>query len=155
MAATVASSPAGLARHDLGARQSILFAVMALAAITTLDVLTDGRLGVIFSVGFVLVVLTVPLAVDVRSLLPAGVLPPVLLVVVVGVVAATSPEAVQVSGLPEGTGWFGRTLTGVIDRGVTLMVGHGLALAAVVARIATDPRHPRRTRVARPMGRPA
>ena len=153
MAASVAPSPAGLARHDLGARQSILFATMALAAITTLDVVTDGRLGLIFSVGFVLVVVTVPLAVDVRSLLPAGVLPPALLLVFVGVVAAASPDAVEVSGLPDGTGWFGRTLTGVIDRGVTLMVGHGLALAAVVARIVTDPHHPRRARVARPARR--
>jgi hypothetical protein len=146
MAASVATAPAGLARHDLGARRAILLAVVALSLVTVLDVGTDGRLGPAFSVGFVLVVVTVPLAVDVRSLLPAGVLPPVLLVVLVGAVAALSPGAVEVPGLPEGTGWFGRTLTGTIDRGVTLMVGHGLALLAVVVRILTDPQHPRRTR---------
>jgi hypothetical protein len=149
MAASAAPATAGLARHDLGARQAIALAVLALAVVTVLDVTTDGRLGSIFSIGFVLVVLTVPLAVDVRSLLPAGVLPPVLLVVLVGIVAAVSPDAVDVPGLPEGTGWFGRTLTGTIDRGVTLMVGHGLALLAVVTRILTDPQHPRRTRRAR------
>lgn len=153
MAATVASAPAGTARHDLGARRAILLATLALALVTVLDVVTDGRLGVAFSVGFVLVAVTAPLAIDVRSLLPAGVLPPVLMVVFVGGVAWFSPDAVEVAGLPEGTGWFGRTLTGVIDRGVTLLVGHGLALLAVVVRIATDPGHPRRSRSPRPRPR--
>lgn len=155
MAASVATAPAGLARHDLGARRAILLATVALALVTALDVLTDGRLGIAFSAGFVLTAVTVPLAIDVRSLLPAGVLPPVLLVLFVGVVALLDPVAVEVAGLPEGTGWFGRTLTGTIDRGVTLLVGHGLALLAVVVRIATDPGHPRRSRPARPRPRPA
>ncbi len=149
MAATVAPSPAGLARRDLGARQAFWLACAALAAIAGLDVVTDGHLGAAFSVGFVLVVLTLPLAIDVRSLLAAGVLPPVLLVLTVAVVAYVSPGAVEVEGLPDGTGWFGRTLTAVVDRGITLGVGHALAIVAVVARIVTDPRHPRRGRPVR------
>lgn len=144
MAATQATSPAGLARKDLGARQSIWLACAALALVVALDLLTDGRLGIVFSVGFVLVVATVPLAVDPRSLLPAGVLPPVLLTVAIGLVVMIAPEAVDVAGLPKDTGWLGRTLTGTIDRGITLMIGHGLALAMVVLRILTDPGHPRR-----------
>ncbi len=144
MAASIASAPAGLARRDLGTRQALWFACGALAVVTALDVLTDQRLGIVFSVGFVLVVATVPLAIDVRSLLPAGVLPPVLLVAAVALVVALAPEAVRVDGLPPDTGWFGRTLTGVVDRGVTLLIGHGLALALVVVRILTDPGSPAR-----------
>ncbi len=146
MAATVATTRVGLAPNDVGARRTILLAFVALLLVTLLDVSTDGRLGAVFSVGFVLTAVTVPLAIDVRSLLPAGVLPPILLVVCVGLAAALSPDAVEVAGLPEGTGWVGRTLTGTIARGVTLLVGHGLALLTIVARILLDPHHPRRTR---------
>lgn len=152
MAASVAPPRAGLAPLDVGARRTILLACVALVLVTLLDVRTDGRLGVVFTVGFVLTAVTVPLAIDVRSLLPAGILPPVLLVACVGLAAALSPDAVEVAGLPEGTGWFGRTLTGTIDRGVTLLVGHGLALLTIVVRILTDPHHPRRTRAPRSRG---
>lgn len=145
MAGFVVNPRSGLAPLDVGARRTILLASVALVLITLLDVRTDGRLGVVFSVGFVLTAVTVPLAIDVRSLLPAGILPPVLLVACVGLAAALSPDAVEVAGLPEGTGWFGRTLTGTIDRGVTLLLGHGLALLTIVVRILTDPHHPRRT----------
>lgn len=146
MAAIAAPRPAGLAQRDLGPRGAIVLGAAALAVLTCLDLATDGRLGIVFSVGFVLVVATVPLAVDARSLLPAGVLPPVLLTVAVGAVVLVSPGAVPVEGLPPDTGWFGRTLTGTIDRGVTLLVGHGLAIVGIVARILTDPGHPRRSR---------
>lgn len=146
MAAIVATAPAGLAQRDLGPRRAVALAVASLAVLTALDLVTDGRLGIVFSVGFVLVVATIPLAVDARSLLPAGVVPPVLLTVFVGAVVLVSPGAVPVDGLPPDTGWFGRTLTGTIDRGVTLLVGHGLALVGIVARILTDPTHPRRDR---------
>lgn len=139
MAVSVASAPAGLARRDLRAGQAIGLACAALAFVTALDVVTDGRLGLVFSVGFVLTVATIPLAVDVRSLLPAGVLPPILLVVAIGTVTALAPGAVRVEGLPADTGWFGHTLTGVVDHGVQLLIGHGVALLLVVVRVLTDP----------------
>ena len=49
-------------------------ACVSLAAVTALD-LADGRLGFLFSLGFVLAVVTAPLSVDVRSLLTTGVMP--------------------------------------------------------------------------------
>lgn len=149
MAAIVATAPAGLAQRDLGPRRAVALAVAALAVLTALDLVTDGRLGIVFSVGFVLVVATIPLAVEARSLLPAGVVPPVLLTVFVGAAVLLSPGAVPVEGLPPDTGWLGRTLAGTIERGVTLLVGHGLALTGIVVRILTDPTHPRRARARR------
>ncbi len=139
----MAQGPTNLARTDLSARQMAWLSCLALAVVTGLDLL-DGRLGVLFSVGFVLVSATMPLAVDVRQLLPSGVLPPVLLVVSIGVVCLVAPDAVVVDGMPGDVGWAGRTLAGTVDRGVTLLIGHGLALVAVVTRILTDPGHPRR-----------
>lgn len=143
--ASVAHSPARLARTDLSSRQVVWLACASLAAVTALDLL-DGRLGILFSVGFVLVVATMPLAIDVRQLLPAGVLPPVLLLAAVATVSLVAGDAIVVEGMPSDVGWAGRTLAGTVDRGVTLMVGHGLAILAVVVRIVTDPGHPRQSR---------
>jgi hypothetical protein len=141
--ASVAQRPTGLARSDLSARQMVWLSCLALGVVIALD-LIDGRLGILFSVGFVLVAGTMPLAVDVRQLLPSGVLPPVLLITAVGVVCLLAPAAVVVEGMPADVGWAGHTLAGTVDHGITLLVGHGLAIAAVVSRILTDPGHPRR-----------
>lgn len=128
----------GLARRDLSAQQAVALACVSLAGVTALD-LTDGRLGFLFSLGFVLAVATAPLGVDVRSLLPTGVMPPVLLIVALGLVAMFAPQAIVVDGLADDIGVFGRTLTAVIDHGVTLVVGHGIALATIGVRVATAP----------------
>lgn len=116
---------------------------LALAVVTTLDLL-DGQLGTLFSVGFVLIAATMPLAVDVHHLLPSGVLPPVLLVTSIAAVSLVASDAIVVEGMPADVGWAGRTLAGTVDHGVTLLIGHGLALVAVIARVLTDPTHPRR-----------
>lgn len=142
--ASVVDTSARLSRSDLTARQMVVAAFAAMAAVTALDLL-DGRLGLLFSVGFVLIAGTMPLSVDVRELLPSGVLPPVLLVVTIAVVCAVMPSAIVVDGLPADAGWLARTLGGAVDHGVTLLIGHALAVTSVVARILTDPDHPRRT----------
>lgn len=143
MATTVARSPARLAGTDLGGRQAIWLGFAAMAVVTALD-LIDGRLSILFSLGFVLVVLTLPMAVHVGGLFPTGVLPPVLLVATLTVVAIFWPEAIVVDGMPADTGSAGRVLAGTIDRGVTLMVGHGLAIVVIVLRILTAPGRRRR-----------
>ena len=133
-----ARSTAGLARHDLTAQQAIIVACFGLASVTALD-LTDGRLGFLFSLGFVLAVVTAPLSVDVRSLLPTGVMPPVLLIGALWAVAVFAPDAIVVRGLPADAGAFARMLAAVVDHGVTLVIGHVLALAGIVVRVATAP----------------
>jgi uncharacterized protein DUF6542 len=138
MSSMTARSPAGLARHDLSAQQAVLVACLGLAAVTALD-LTDGRLGFLFSLGFVLAVATAPLSVDVRSLLATGVMPPVLLIGALFVVAVVAPDAIVVNGLAADAGSFARTLGAVIDHGITLVVGHALALAGIGVRVALAP----------------
>ncbi len=110
----------------------------SLAAVTAID-LADGRLGFLFSLGFVLAVVTAPLSVDVRSLLTAGVMPPVLLIGALWVVALFFPDAIVVDGLPADAGAFARTIAAVVDHGITLVVGHVLALAVICVRVATAP----------------
>jgi hypothetical protein len=138
MSSMTARSPAGLARHDLSAQQAIAVACFSLAAVTAVD-LTDGRLGFLFSLGFVLAVVTAPLSVDLRSLLPTGVMPPVLLIGALWVISLFFPHAIVVDGLPADAGALARTIAAVIDHGITLVVGHVLALAGIVARVATAP----------------
>jgi hypothetical protein len=136
MSSMTARSSVGLARHDLSAQQAVAVACVSLAAVTALD-LTDGRLGFLFSLGFVLAVLTAPLSVDVRSLLTTGVMPPVLLIGSLFTVALFFPDAIVVDGLPADAGTLARTIAAVIDHGITLVVGHALALAGIAVRVVT------------------
>ena len=126
----------GLARHDLSAQQSVAVACVSLAAVTALD-LTDGRLGFLFSLGVVLAVLTAPLSVDVRSLLTTGVMPPVLLIGSLFAVALFFPDAIVVDGMPGDAGALARTIAAVVDHGITLVVGHVLALVGIAVRVVT------------------
>lgn len=113
-------------------------ACVSLAAVTALDV-ADGRLGFLFSLGFVLAVVTAPLSVDVRSLLTTGVMPPVLLIGSLFAVALFFPDAIVVDGMPGDAGALARTIAAVIDHGITLVVGHVLALVGIAVRVVIAP----------------
>jgi uncharacterized protein DUF6542 len=138
MSSMTTRSPVALARRDLSAGQAVALACGALAAVTAVD-LADGRLGFLFSLGFVLAVATAPLSVDVRSLLTTGVMPPVLLVGALVVVAVVAPDAIVVDGLAADAGSLARALAAVVDHGITLVVGHVLALAGIGVRVALAP----------------
>ncbi|WP_366077338.1 DUF6542 domain-containing protein [uncultured Aeromicrobium sp.] len=131
-------APRTLASRDLTARQAVVLAVTALLLITALD-LIDGRLGLAFSVGFVLVVTTVPVAVRPDAFFTAGILPPLLFVAVIFIVAAFFESALVIEGLPASAGVLGRTLSGTIEFGVPLLIGHALALGAIAVRILKEP----------------
>jgi hypothetical protein len=118
---------------DVSGRNVVVAAVLAMAVVCGLD-LIDGRLGLAFSIGFVLIAITVPMAIELRSVVVAGVLPPVLLIVALFTVALINPTALTVEGLHRDAGVFARTLAAVLDHGLTLVIGHGLALAAIVLR---------------------
>lgn len=113
-------------------------ACLAMTAIVLLD-LMDGRIGLLYSVGFVLIVITAPLSVDVRALFPTGVLPPALLIGSLLAVCLLDPQAIQVGGMAKDAGTFARLIAGTIDHGMTLVVGHGLALGLIAVRIVTAP----------------
>lgn len=126
------------AQRDLTARQAITAACVAMGAIVLLD-LMDDRLGLLYSVGFVLIVITVPLSVDVRALFPAGLFPPVLLIVSLLLVCQFEPSAIRVEGMAKDAGTIARLIAATIDHGVTLVVGHGLALGIIALRIVGSP----------------
>jgi hypothetical protein len=137
MSQAVSRTPAAMARRDPSARQAITAACLSMAVVIGLD-LMDGRLGLLFSVGFVLFAVTVPLAVDVRSLFPAGVLPPALLIGSLLLICMFASSAIQVDGLAKDVGLVGRFIAAVIDHGLTLVIGHGLALGIIALRILAD-----------------
>lgn len=120
-------------RGDLTGPAVVILAFVAMAAVTWLD-LTDGELGTAFSVGFVLTALTAPMAVDRRSLVTTGALPPILLIVCLFVVSLISPDSISVHGLAPDAGVMARTLAATLDHGLVLVLGHGLALAAIALR---------------------
>ncbi len=126
-----------MARRDPSARQAIVVACVSMAVVIGLD-LMDGRLGLLFSVGFVLIAVTVPLAVDTRSLFPAGVLPPALLIGSLLVVCLFASSAIHIDGLAKDATLVGRFIATVIDHGLTLVIGHGLALGIIALRILAD-----------------
>lgn len=130
----LARTPAAAARYDLTPRATVVCAVLALATVAGLD-LIDGRLGLAFSVGFVLIVLSAATAVQERGFFTVGVIPPVLLVGALLMIVWAAPNAIEIPKLPETAGVFGRTLTATIAHGVPLLIGHALALAVIVARI--------------------
>lgn len=119
--------------RDLSGPAAVLLAFAALSLVAWLD-LTDEALGPAFSVGFVLVAVTAPMAVTRNSLVTTGALPPILLIVTLWVVVLIAPEAVTTTGLAADAGSFARTLAATLDHGMTLVVGHGLALAAIAVR---------------------
>ena len=108
-------------------------AFLAMAALVWLD-LTDGKLGAAFTVGFILVALTAPMAVDLRSIVTTGVLPPPLLILTLFGVVLIDPSAIDVPGLAADAGTITRTIATTLDHGVALVIGHALALTTIVLR---------------------
>jgi hypothetical protein len=138
MTQAVHGTPARMTRRDLSARQAIVASCLAMAAIVLLD-LMDGRVGLLYAVGFVLIVITVPLAVDVRGLFPAGVFPPALLISSLLLICLFEPSAIRVTGMAADPGTFARLIAATIDHGVTLVIGHGIALGIIALRIVSAP----------------
>ena len=111
----------------------IVMAFVAMAAVVWLD-LTDDTLGPAFTVGFILVALTAPMAVDLRSIVSTGVLPPPLLILTLFGVVLIEPGAIEVPGLASDAGVITRTIATTLDHGVALVIGHALALTMIVVR---------------------
>jgi hypothetical protein len=79
-------------------------------------------------------VLTAPMAVARQSLITTGVLPPALLIITLFTVVLISPQSVTTQGLAPDAGTFARTLAATLDHGVSLVIGHALALGAITLR---------------------
>ena len=111
----------------------IVMAFVAMAGVVWLE-LTDDTLGPAFTVGFLLVALTAPMAVDLRSIVSTGVLPPPLLILTLFGVVLIEPGAIEVPGLAADAGAITRTIATTLDHGVALVIGHALALTMIVVR---------------------
>lgn len=120
-------------RRDLTGRAVVVSAALAMAVVCGLDLL-DDHLGAAFTVGFILIVVTAPMAVELRSVVITGVLPPVLLIIALFTVVLIAPSSVPTDGVSHDAGTLSRTLAAVLDHGLTLVIGHGLALGAIVLR---------------------
>jgi len=127
------SNGRGQTGRDLSGAAVIVMAFVAMAAIIWLD-LSDGSLGPAFTVGFILVSVTAPMAVDLRSIVSTGVLPPVLLILTLFGVAIIDPDAIDVPGLAADAGAITRAIATTLDHGVALVIGHALALTMIVVR---------------------
>lgn len=139
MSMTSTRSPVAMSRVDLGTRQAVTLASVAMALVAILDVIPDGRLGSLFSVGFILIAVTTPLAVEVRSLFAPGIMPPLLMIGAILVLAIVLPDSIQANGLAASDGVMQRLIAGIINNATALVVGHLLALAVIALRIVTDP----------------
>jgi predicted neutral ceramidase superfamily lipid hydrolase len=139
MTQAVRSSPPRTAQRDLTARQAIVAACLAMTAIALLD-LVDSRLDLLYSVGFVLIVVTAPLAVGVRQMFATGVLPSVLLIASLLLVCLFQPSAIQVEGMDPDAGTAARLIAATLDHGLTLVIGQVLAFVVIILRILGDAR---------------
>lgn len=139
MSLSQARTPAALARRDLDGGQAVALACLAMAVVAILDVVADGRLGSLFSVGFILIAVTTPLAVDVRSLFAPGIMPPLLMIGAIFLFAALVPSSIQAEGLTASDGVMQRLIAGIIGYATALVVGHLLALGVIALRVITDP----------------
>ena len=146
MSTTATHSAAALARRDLRARQATAIACAAMTVIAVLDVVVDGKLGTLLSVGFILIAVTTPLSVDLRALFAPAILPPLLMIGIILVFAIVAPSTIPADGLVASAGTLPRLIAGVIDQATALVVGHLLALGVIALRIVTAPgrtTHPR------------
>ncbi|MET0819690.1 MAG: DUF6542 domain-containing protein [Aeromicrobium sp.] len=139
MTQAVRSTPPRTAQRDLSARQAIVAACVAMTAIAVLD-LVDSRLDLLYSVGFVLIVVTAPLAVGVRQMFATGVLPSVLLIASLLMVCLLQPSAIRVEGMDAGAGTAARLIAATLDHGLTLVIGQVLAMVVITLRILGDAR---------------
>lgn len=135
----MASSSGWLQRKELTSLGVVVTAAMLLLASAAVSVQLGETLGGFFGLCFVLVCLTGALGARNEGLFTAGVLPPIALLAVVLIVSALAPEAVASDSVASSAGVAARTVAGVIDLALALVLGHLAALLVVAVRMGTQP----------------
>ncbi len=105
-------------------------AVVACALLVALDLLVTGSLGLLFDVGFVLVCVGAALAVRPSEFFRIGTLPPVLLLVVCGVLALVDRAAIASAR----DGLVQALISGLAHHSGALLVGYALCLGVLAIR---------------------
>lgn len=132
-------SPGRAVKHDLSTRRATVLAVCALTVVTILDLL-DGSLGFVFGIGFVLIVITVPLWVSERALFGPGILPPCLMMSAIVIIAIFAPSAIDTSASGGDPTLIERVLAGLLNQASALVIGYTGALIVIALRRLSSPR---------------
>jgi hypothetical protein len=130
-----------LLRQELSSGGVVVTAAILLLASAVVSVQIGETLGGFFGLCFVLVCLTGALGARHEALFTAGVLPPLALLAVVLIVSASAPEAVASDTVASSAGVAARTVAGVIDLAVALVIGHLAALLVVAVRMSARDSH--------------
>lgn len=121
--------------HELPGPAAAVLGAALLAGSAWLSVTLGGRLGIFFGICFVFTAITVALVVDAAGLFVAGVLPPLMLLVLLTGVVFLAPAAVDAPQLAADAGGPQRVIAGVVDHAAALVIGHVAALAIIGLRI--------------------
>jgi hypothetical protein len=105
-------------------------AVLAVLAVTLVDLLFGNRLGILFDVAFVLVCVGAALWVHPRDFFSIGVLPPLLLGFTVLVLAVVDRAAVAKAGDP----LVQAIVSGLAHHAIALVIGYALTLLVLALR---------------------
>ena len=106
------------------------FSVFACVLLVAVDLVVSGGLGPTFDVGFVLLCLGLALAIRPDEFFSVGVLPPMLLLGVCGVLTVLDRAAVA----SPGDGLVQSVISGLAHHSVGLLVAHGGLLAVLAVR---------------------
>jgi hypothetical protein len=104
--------------------------VLGLAAITAIDVLLDGRLGLPFDVALVVLSVVAALWVRASDFFTVGVLPPLLLAVTVVVLVVVDQGAVA----RPGDGPLQAVVSGLAHHALALLIGYASTLTLLALR---------------------
>jgi hypothetical protein len=124
-------------RQELNSPGVVVASAILLLASAAVSVQVGGTLGSFFGLCFVLVCLTGALGAGDRALFTAAVLPPLGLLAVVLCVSVLAPDSVAGDTVGSAANIAARTVAGLIDLAVPLILGHTAALAVVAVRMGT------------------
>jgi hypothetical protein len=115
--------------HEPG-RQVVALGLALVLTVVVVDIGVGGRVGDFFDVAFVAVCLAVALLVRPEDFFTVGVLPPLIMLVVFGLVAAAQPVAIA----DRDDGVVQAVVTGLSHHAVALGVGYAACLACLAIR---------------------
>lgn len=115
--------------HEPG-RQLVTLGLAAALTIVAVDLLLTGRVSVLFDIAFVALSIALALLVRPRDFFTVGVLPPLVMVAVFALLAATRPGAVA---HPD-DGVVQALISGLSSHSLALVLGYALCLACLALR---------------------
>jgi len=115
--------------HELGHQVAALGFALAIT-VASLDLTLGSEVGQVFDVAFVLVCVLVAILVRPEDFFTVGVLPPLIMLAVIGLVAISRPGAVADRGAPLAEA----VVNGLSDHAVALAVGYALCLLCLAIR---------------------